>query len=94
MRRGDEVHDADQNDLNCVPLILCRILHPVGVRHEAAAPLLTNEVAKILNVSPETVRLWERAGRLRAVRTAGGVRLFDRRDVERLSRERDSKESA
>jgi excisionase family DNA binding protein len=51
-------------------------------------PLLTSEVARILNVTPETVRLWERIGRLHAVKTARGVRLFDRRDVEHLARER------
>ena len=51
-------------------------------------PLLTSEVARILDVSPETVRLWERLGRLPALKTARGVRIFDRRDVERLARER------
>jgi excisionase family DNA binding protein len=51
-------------------------------------PILTTEAAHILAVSAETVRLWERAGRLPALRTSGGVRLFDRRDVERLARER------
>jgi DNA-binding transcriptional MerR regulator len=44
----------------------------------------------MLHVSPETVRLWERSGHLRALRTEGGVRLFDRRDVERLAREREA----
>ena len=50
--------------------------------------LLTNEAAQVLGVSPETVRLWERAGRLPATKTATGVRLFNRSDVERLARER------
>ena len=50
--------------------------------------LLTNDAARLLNVSPQTIRVWERAGRLVAVKTARGVRLFDRRDVERLARER------
>jgi excisionase family DNA binding protein len=44
-------------------------------------PFLTSEVAQILHVSEGTVRLWERVGRLRAVRTARGVRLFDRDEV-------------
>jgi excisionase family DNA binding protein len=57
--------------------------------HEPTNPtLLTSEVARILDVSAETVRLWERQGRLRAAKTSGGVRLFDRRDVEQLARER------
>ena len=50
--------------------------------------LLTNDAARLLNVSPQTIRLWERTGRLPAVKTTRGVRLFDRRDVERLARER------
>ena len=54
-------------------------------------PLLTNEAARVLAVSPETVRFWERVGRLRAVKTASGLRLFDRRDVERLARDREAR---
>ena len=54
----------------------------------ADPPLLTNEVARVLNVTPETVRSYERVGRLRAVKTASGLRLFDRRDVERLAQQR------
>jgi excisionase family DNA binding protein len=55
-------------------------------------PLLTSEVARILDVSAETIRLWERSGRLPARKTEKGVRLFDRRDVERLARERQARE--
>jgi excisionase family DNA binding protein len=50
--------------------------------------LLTAEAARRLGVSSATVHLWERLGRLPAVRTGGGVRLFNRRDVERLARKR------
>lgn len=50
--------------------------------------LLTGDVARLLHVSPVTVRMWERTGRLTAVRTAGGVRLFDRASVDRLRLER------
>ena len=50
--------------------------------------VLSGEAARILNVSVDTVRLWERLGRLPALKTATGVRLFDRRDVERLARAR------
>jgi excisionase family DNA binding protein len=56
--------------------------------------LLTSEVAQMLGVSEGTVRVWERSGRLRATKTARGVRLFDRRDVERLARERNRSTSA
>lgn len=50
--------------------------------------VLTNEAAQMIGVSPETVRVWERVGRLPATRTSGGVRLFQREDVERAARER------
>lgn len=52
------------------------------------SPILTTEAARILHVSAETIRHWERVGKLPATKTAGGVRLFERRDVERLARER------
>lgn len=45
------------------------------------APLLTSEVARLLNVSSDTVRLWERRGQLSATRTDHGVRLFSRAQV-------------
>ena len=54
--------------------------------------LLTGEAARVLDVSVDTIQLWERIGRLPAVKTTTGVRLFDRRDVERLARERSGPE--
>ena len=54
----------------------------------AETPLLTSEAAKILDVTPETIRMWERMGKLPAMKTAKGVRLFRREDVDRLRRER------
>ena len=44
--------------------------------------LTTNAVAKLMNVAPDTVRFYERTGRLAAIRTTSGVRLFRREDVE------------
>src|SRR4051812_24033018 len=38
--------------------------------------LLTNDAARYLDVSPQTIRVWERTGRLPAVKTERGVRLF------------------
>lgn len=52
-------------------------------------PLLTSEAARVLGVSPETIRLWERKGLLPAVKTDHGVRLFALDDVSALKRERD-----
>ena len=53
-----------------------------------SAPLLTSEVARLCSVSSETVRYWEKTGRLPAINTAAGGRLFARDAVERLARER------
>lgn len=46
------------------------------------------DAARILGVVPATVRQMERSGRLPALRTAGGIRLFCRADVERFAEER------
>lgn len=56
---------------------------------EAASPILTSTAAHILRVSEGTVRLWERTGRLRAVKTSRGVRLFDRAEVLALAEQLD-----
>lgn len=50
--------------------------------------VFTSEAARILEVSPETVRLWERAGKLAALRASGGVRLFERSEIEKVAHER------
>lgn len=54
----------------------------------AEALLQTSEVARIFEVTPETIRMWERIGTLPAMKTARGVRLFRREDVDRVLRER------
>ena len=46
--------------------------------------ILSSEAARILGISAQSVRAWENAGRLRAIKTAGGVRLFSRTEVEQL----------
>ena len=51
--------------------------------------LLTSEVARLLRVTPETVRRWERTGSLSARKTATGVRLFDLGEVKRFTRRRE-----
>lgn len=50
--------------------------------------LETFDAARILNVTPNTVRDLEKRGHLRAERTASGTRLFEKSDVERLAAER------
>jgi excisionase family DNA binding protein len=44
------------------------------------------EAADLMGVSVDTLRRWERAGRITAVRTPTGHRRFKRSDVEALLR--------
>jgi excisionase family DNA binding protein len=59
-----------------------------------AAPLTVGEAARLLGVSPDTIRLYERKGKLAAMRTAGGMRLFSAAEVRRLRRDRQAKSQA
>lgn len=43
--------------------------------------LSCHDVAKLAGVSAAAVRLWADLGRLPVTRTAGGMRLFRRKDV-------------
>src|SRR5262249_4061392 len=57
--------------------------------------VMISEAAKIIDRSPSMVRWYENEGRLTAMRTSGGVRLFKKRDVEKLAEElRDKKRDA
>jgi len=51
----------------------------------ADAKLTLGEAAAALGVSADTLRRWDRAGRLKTVRDARNHRLVPRREVERLS---------
>lgn len=42
------------------------------------------DVAKAMNVSVATVRNWERAGKITAIRTPGGQRRFTRSEIDRV----------
>jgi DNA-binding transcriptional MerR regulator len=53
--------------------------------------LLTSDVARILNCSPDYIRQFENAKQIIARKTENGVRLFDRNDVERFARKRASR---
>jgi molybdopterin-binding protein len=55
------------------------------LRQMAGAELTIGEAASALGVSPDTLRRWDRAGRLRTVRDARNRRLVPRAEVERLS---------
>jgi excisionase family DNA binding protein len=48
----------------------------------AVPVLLTGDVARRCEVSPEAVRYWANTGRLPAIKTVGGRRLFLASDVD------------
>ena len=56
--------------------------------------VMTTEAARLLGVAADTVRAWERLGRLRAIKTGRGVRLFSRDDVQRLAAQRAGRPTA
>lgn len=69
-----------------------RRIAPRSVEKTKAKPLLRREyrsitdVARLVNVSPGTIRVWEREGLLRPRRTPGKHRLYGRADLERARR--------
>ena len=50
-------------------------MHPIG------------ETARRLGVTPDTIRRWEKAGRIRSVRTQGNQRRFTETEIRRLLQE-------
>ena len=50
--------------------------------------LTTGDVTRFLKVSPDSVRLYENKGTLRAIRTKNGQRLFRIEDVEDFRNQR------
>ena len=53
-----------------------------------AEVLTVSEAARELDVAAQTIREWADRGKLPAIRTSGGQRLFQRADVERVRQER------
>jgi molybdopterin-binding protein len=47
--------------------------------------ILLGEAARVIGVSPDTLRRWDRAGKLRTSRDSANRRRVSRREVERLS---------
>jgi molybdopterin-binding protein len=52
---------------------------------EADEGVLLGEAARVIGVSPDTLRRWDRAGKLRTSRDGANRRRVSRREVERLS---------
>jgi excisionase family DNA binding protein len=53
--------------------------------------LSVSEAARELGVASSTIHLYERTGKLAALKTERGMRLFERSEVERFARERDER---
>src|SRR3990167_5906237 len=77
---------------------LLRVAYPsadaVGSMSKIRNPMTVGEAAHLAGVSPDTVRLWHRTGKLRALRTSTGVRLFERVDLELYLSVRESKKAS
>jgi excisionase family DNA binding protein len=56
--------------------------------------LRINEAANRLGVTQTTLRRWEVQGRIHPVRTAGGERRYDEREIERLQLHRSTEQTA
>ena len=55
--------------------------------------LTTSEAAKILNLSPDSIRRFEREGILPAIKVGDGNRLFAEADVDRLRLQREESQT-
>jgi excisionase family DNA binding protein len=56
--------------------------------------MTTHDAAKLLDVSPQYLRKLEETGKISAMRTVGGYRIFKAEDVERLAAERERQKQA
>ena len=61
------------------------MLRHVAESKTAGPGLLLGEAARAIGVSPDTLRRWERAGKLRTVRDAANRRRVPATEVERVS---------
>ena len=57
-------------------------MEPVHVSGSEMLPIGT--AARLLGVSVDTVRRWERDGKIKSRRTAGGQRRFPRAEIDRV----------
>lgn len=55
------------------------------MENDSSKKIRVSEAAKILGVSPQTLRNWEKAGRLISKRSPGGQRYYLRSEIQRLA---------
>jgi molybdopterin-binding protein len=63
-------------------------------RHVAKQVYTASEAAKALGISLDTLRRWDRAGRIKTQRDSGNRRIVAAREIERLRGEPDAQLSA
>lgn len=51
---------------------------------ESNTPLAIGEAARMLGVTPDTLRRWEAEGRITSTRTLGNQRRFELAEIERV----------
>lgn len=57
----------------------------MAIAHPVEELLTTADAARIAGVVPDTLRLWQRLGKITAAfRTPTGIRLYRRSDIERM----------
>jgi excisionase family DNA binding protein len=56
----------------------------VSVEAPSSQLLTTGEAARLAGVSAETIRMWARSGRLPVQRTARGLCVYQRDDIDRI----------
>ena len=61
---------------------------------DAPELLTTSDVARAGKVTPDTARVWERTGKLHAIKTRSGQRLFLSTEVDRFLAERAAPKAA
>jgi MerR family transcriptional regulator/heat shock protein HspR len=56
-------------------------------QHNADEPIyIISVAARLLEVHPQTLRYYERAGLLKPTRSSGKIRLYSQREIERLKK--------